>query len=397
MRVTTAATYRKFTSSVNDVHLNLNKSMNKISSGAAYETAADSPLSYYTGKRIDNQYQDVLSKLTLIKDIDNRLYQQEMGARDIQKLLADGKNQVQYARTATTTGDTDIQTLQQDLIQKTQAMANDLNTQYQDFYVFGGNDVSTTPFGLSFDENSMTFTYNHTFPGEQEVKTFNFKFAEDAAEPGTYKFTLVDKDGKELSDADSKTAQKDIVRAMSEQGRIDIGYGSIHNRETLLDTYTGGLSVLTGLNSDAIRSLSNEGNAPEKAWDEIEKRLNASPLALTGRAALAIGEYVNSGGSKGGDKDKLDDILAQTIEDMTITEHRVTTVYTDLGNKSRLLEDTENRLTVIKNSLTEQYKDALGADPYAAILEMYNNQYSYNAALQVGSKLLNSSLFDFIG
>lgn len=397
MRVTTAATYRKFTSSVNDVHLNLNKSMNKISSGAAYETAADSPLSYYTGKRIDNQYQDVLSKLTLIKDIDNRLYQQEMGARDIQKLLADGKNQVQYARTATTTGDTDIQTLQQDLIQKTQAMANDLNTQYQDFYVFGGNDVSTTPFGLSFDENSMTFTYNHTFPGEQEIKTFNFKFAEDAAEPGTYKFTLVDKDGKELSSTNLETAQKDIVRAMSEQGRIDIGYGSIHNRETLLDTYTGGLSVLTGLNSDAIRSLSNEGNNPEKAWDEIEKRLNASPLALTGRAALAIGEYVNSGGSKGGDKDKLDDILAQTIEDMTITEHRVTTVYTDLGNKSRLLEDTENRLTVIKNSLTEQYKDALGADPYAAILEMYNNQYSYNAALQVGSKLLNSSLFDFIG
>lgn len=397
MRVTTAATYRKFTSSVNDVHLNLNKSMNKISSGAAYETAADSPLSYYTGKRIDNQYQDVLSKLTLIKDIDNRLYQQEMGARDIQKLLADGKNQVQYARTATTTGDTDIQTLQQDLIQKTQAMANDLNTQYQDFYVFGGNDISTTPFGLSFESDSMTFTYNHTFPGEKTMKTFNFKFAEDTTNPGTYKFDLVDADGNKLTGTDLEDAQKDIVKAMSEQGRIDIGYGSIHNRETLLDTYTGGLSVLTGLNSDAVLALSNNGTTPENAWKEIEERLNASPIALTGRAALAIGEYVEKGGSQGGDKDKLDDVLAQTIEDMTVTEHRVTTVYTDLGNKSSLLEDTENRLTIVKNSLTEQYKDALGADPYAAILEMYNNQYSYNAALQVGSKLLNSSLFDFIG
>lgn len=397
MRVTTAATYRKFTSSVNDVHLNLNKSMNKISSGAAYETAADSPLSYYTGKRIDNQYQDVLSKLTLIKDIDNRLYQQEMGARDIQKLLADGKNQVQYARTATTTGETDIQTLQQDLIQKTQAMANDLNTQYQDFYVFGGNDISTTPFGLSFEDNGMTFTYNHTFPGEKTVTTFNFRFEEDTASPGTYKFTLLGDDGAALTDPDLTAQQNKLVTAMSEEGRIDIGYGSIHNRETLLDTYTGGLSVLTGLNADAVRALSNEGQNPQNAWKEIEARLNASPIALTGRAALAIGEYVNNGGSLGGDKGKLDDILGQTIEDMTITEHRVTTVYTDLGNKSRLLEDTENRLTVIKNSLTEQYKDVLGADPYAAILEMYNNQYSYNAALQVGSKLLNSSLFDFIG
>ena len=78
MRVTNVSLYRNYTSSVNDVHVRLNKSMNKISSGAAYETAADSPLSYYAGKKMDNQFQDAMSKASLIKDVQNRIYQQEL-------------------------------------------------------------------------------------------------------------------------------------------------------------------------------------------------------------------------------------------------------------------------------------------------------------------------------
>ena len=66
MRVTTTAAYRNFSGSVNDVHSRLNKSMNKISSGKAYEKAADNPLAYYEGKKIDNQYLDTLSKLNQI-------------------------------------------------------------------------------------------------------------------------------------------------------------------------------------------------------------------------------------------------------------------------------------------------------------------------------------------
>ena len=50
MRVVNSSVYNKFTSSVNDVHGKLNKAMNKVSSGAAYENAAENPLAYYQGK-----------------------------------------------------------------------------------------------------------------------------------------------------------------------------------------------------------------------------------------------------------------------------------------------------------------------------------------------------------
>lgn len=72
-RVTNTAMNRKYTTGVNDVHGRLNKAMNRVSSGKAYENAAENPLAYYQGKKLDNQYQDVESKLELISDLEKRL------------------------------------------------------------------------------------------------------------------------------------------------------------------------------------------------------------------------------------------------------------------------------------------------------------------------------------
>lgn len=391
MRVTNGSMYRKFTSSVNDVHYKLNKSMTKISSGAAYEKAAENPLAYYTGQKIDSQYQDTLAKNTLITDVKNRLYQQELGARDIQDVLSKAKKQVIYGRTATTTGEADIQTIKEDLVQKVRTVVNDLNTQYQDFYIYGGNDVSTTPFTLdvNLEDESMTMHYFHTFPGESQVTEFQFKLAKDDAD-GEYHFKF-DETATPSNPANKGGDADGLVRAMSEQGRIDIGYGSINDKETLVDTYTGGLNILTGLNSDTVKSA-NKANADVKKM--IADKLETSSVGLIGKAVLAIQDYQY--GDNSGNKDVLDDRLAASIDDMTVAEHELSTAYSDLGNKYLLLEDTGKRLDSIEDSLTEQYKDTLGADPYEAIMEMFNNQYAYNAALQVGSKLMTTSLFDFV-
>lgn len=408
MRVTNASLYRNYTASMNDVQVRLNKSMNKISSGAAYEKAADSPLNYYSGKMLDNQYQDTLSKSSLLKDVQNRLYQQELGARDINSLLQKAKTQVQYARTATSTGTSDLKTFRDDLNQKVNAMVNDLNMQYENFYIYGGNDVKVSPFSLDVNLNDpanqdIILTYRHTFPGEADFTEFTFTFKEDAN--GEYGFTInnASRNGTALSE--QETIDK-LVTAMSEKGRLDIGYGSINeknvngDRDTLLDTFTGGLNLLTGLNSDAVIQAKNNGadmkdyllnglNGTQEGYG-----LNDSPIALVGKAVLALNKYI-----EGDDKDKATLVadLGTVIDDMTVTEHTLTTVYSDLGNKYALLDDTQDRLNTIADSLQSQYKDKLGADPYEAILEMFNNQYSYNAALQVGSKLLSSSLFDFMG
>lgn len=410
MRVVNSSMYRNYTSSLNKVHSQLNKSFNKISSSKAYETAADNPLAYYAGKKMDNQHQDAQSKLQLLTDIQNRIYQQELGARDIKSVLSEAKQRVLYARTATSTGESDIRTHKEDLLQKQQLVVNDLNTQYEDFYVYGGNDVNTTPFSMNADmeKMEMTLTYRHTFPGESEPTEFTMTFKDhDPDGKGDYAFDIsVDgklvaeyKGGGEYDIVDQAGMDK-MVSAMSEQGRVDIGYGLISDRSTLLDTYTGGLNVLTGLSSDTVIAQTGADKDKEKAQDLILDRLNKSPFALIGKAALAIQEYEDASHNESDDvsvkKAKAIETLGQTIEEMSATEQNVTTVYSDLGNKYQLLDTMETKLNAFSDSLKEQYKDKLGADPYEAIMEMFNNQYSYNAALQVGSKIMGSSLFDFI-
>lgn len=389
MRVTNASTYRNFTTAVNNVHLKLNKSMDKISSGEQYENAAANPLAYYEGKVIDNQYLDTINKKNLLKDVQNRIYQQELGIRNIQTRLSEAKNNVQYANTATTT-DTALDTTKSALLQKMHEMVNSLNTQYQNFYVYGGNDVSTPPFSLSAD--GSTLTYSHTFPGESNATVFKMELKEDSNNPGSYKYELLsgnDPSGNPLG------TEKQLVEAMSEQGRIDIGYGTISDRQTLLDTYTGGMNVLTGITSDAILTTWNGTKDPQGKG--VMDYLSEGPLALVGRSVQAIGKYlddVNGGGNA--DKAAMSKVLSQTITDMSVSEHSLSSFYSDLGNKYRLIDNLDERLGDLKISLETQYKDKLGADPYESIMEMYNNNYAYNAALQVGSKLMSSSLFDFM-
>lgn len=371
MRVTNSSYYRNFTNSINDVHGRLNKSMNKVSSGKAYEKASDNPLAYYEGKKIDNQYQDTLSKLGLITNVKNRLYQQELGARSIQNRLSEAKKKIEYVRSDSNNSDMQIvQTVRDDLLQKQQSMVNDLNAQYQNFYIYGGNDISTAPFSLSSDGKTLTFS--HQFAGEDTPTEMKMTLEKQA--DGSYQYEF---DGDTLNN---------MLRAMKEQGRVDVGYGTISDKSTLLDTYTGGLNLLTGLNSDAVNTMSEAD-----ALKAIEDRMNKSPVGLLGRAAAALSDY-----EAGGDKGEFSSALGDIMDCMTATEHYVTTVYSDLGNKYSLLETTADKLTSMKQNLTEQYKDKLGADPYEAILDMYNQQYSYSCAQRVSSYLMQSSLFDFM-
>lgn len=385
MRVANITSYRNYGKSVNDIHDHFNKSMNKISSGKAYESAADNPLAYYEGKRIDNQYLDTLSKLDLISDVKNRIYQQELGARDIQSKLSSAKKAVEFALSETNNNDMSIvDTKRKELLSYQQTMTNDLNSQYENFYIYGGNDLANSPFSLSADGTTLTFT--HTFAGDDTPTEMVMELKKQADGTYQYDFTGTDKDGGGMDKTQTLDA---IAKAMGEQGRMDIGYGTIFDRSTLIDTYTGGLNAITGLSSDEINAMD-----PAARNAAIEERLNNSAIALTGKAALTLKDYMDDPTET--TKAKSMESLGNIMDSMTTTEHTVTTVYSDLGNKYQIMESVDERLTLDKQNMEEHYKDKLGADPYEAIMDMYSYNQSYNAALKIGSYLVNTSLFDFM-
>ena len=361
MRVVRSSVYRRYTSSLNDLQSNLNKSMNKVSTGAAYETAADNPLAYYQGKKMDHLYQDAKSKSSILGDIKNRLYQQEQGARDIQKTLSNSKTSMQYVLDSShNSSKTSVQTKRDALLQDVQSMVSNLN-----------NDITTAPFSLSGDGKTLTYTHKYS---DGSTKTINMTMAYDKGN-NTYSYNLSDDDLNSL------------VTAMREQGRVDIGYGDISNRQSLLDTYTGGLHMLTGLTSDSLNAMSDAD-----AKDAVKAALETTPVALLSRSVMACDNYINDTTTI----DQFTDTMGSVLKDAANTEHTISTIYSDLGNKYSLVETTKTRLDTLSDNLTEEYKDILGADPYEAITEMFSYQYSYSAALKMGSNLMQSSLFDFI-
>lgn len=372
MRVVNSTTYRNFTTSVNDVHSKLNKAMNKVSSGNAYESASENPLAYYQGQKLDSQYQNLLTKQTLITDVKARIDQQSSAAYSIQTTLNEAKTKLQYISSDTNNGTAaQVTTIRNDLLQKAQSIVSELNGKYQNFYIFGGNDVSTTPFSLS--EDGKTLTYSHQFPGSDQVKEIKLELKPDGS-------------GFNLSSGQLD----DLYKAMLEEGRIDIGYGSIENTGTLMNTYTSGLNVLTGLTSDALKTLSKD-----EAKKQIEERLNSCPIAVLGNAIIASDDFV-ANFSDPNAKSEFHSKISGLIDTATTSADIISTTYSDFGNKYAILEDLDEKLGKSMDSLEEQYSNLLGADAYEAITEMYSYQYSYSAALKMGSQMMQSSLFDYL-
>ena len=379
MRVTNTSIYRNFTFTANDLHSKLIKSFSKIGGNSKkYESAAENPLAYYEGLNMDTHFQDLESKVSLIKDVKHRMYQQELGARAIQSALTGdngSKFQIEKALNATSDPTSTLSAVRDELTQSQHEIVNALNVQYQNIYVFGGNDSSQAPFYLS--EDGKTLTYRHLFPGDKTTTDITMTLTKQT--DGSYEYVIDDIDS--------------VVKAMTEQGVMDLGYGYIGDRDSLIDTYTGGLNVLTGITSKTARDMISLGKTDDlKAL--IQERMNGSAIALTGQAAFAVQDYIDNPTQDG--LNTMNKVLGDTLSEIDASSIRLGTIYEELGIKYSRLDDTHTRLLSVQDSLTEAYADKLGADPYEAIMEMVSNQYSYNAALQVGSKLMETSLFDFM-
>ena len=408
MRVTARTYYQDYAKSVNDLHTKLNKSMEQVGNGRKFNEAKEDPIAYYAGKRIENQHSDAEAKKTIIDDVKNRLYQQEKGALSIQDDMRTVNTKVVNLKNDTTNANAStVETFESEFTQRLHSVINTLNSQYDNFYVYGGNDMTTVPFSLKEDLDgappSVTLTYSHKFPGDEKATELNIKYSYDGT---NYKneFSGKASDGTALGEGDTL---KLILSAMREQGKMSTGYGSLRDRSTLLDTYTGGLNMITGLSSDTLKGLSDtdainriKGASNGGPVVAEEDSLMNSPVALLSKSVLTTHNYVkalktNTNVSTA--KERFHKDLSDFINQNDDSESRVSDTYRVLGIKYAALEATQSKLDITMDTLQAEYSSKLAIDPYDAVVKMYSYQYSYNAAMKVGANIMQSSLFDFVG
>jgi flagellar hook-associated protein 3 FlgL len=311
---------------------------------------------------------------------------------------------------------TTIDTYTKDYEQRLQSIANTLNSTYENYYVFGGNDATTVPFTLDpgienndADNPSYTLNFFHKFPGETDTTTtMSMKYTLDDVTGDIQiaysgKRVTRDADGNITNETalDEDETKNYILKAMEEEGRMSLGYGSLKNRETLPDTFTGGLNMLTNISADGLKAMVRRDGNDSNALATIDRELKRTPIALTAKALISSKRLINA--RSGNDLEKISTAkenytrdIGNVIEEWTACEQRVSTTYRELGIKQAALIDTKDKLNSVQDTLQQQYDDKLGIDAYEAITKMYSQQYAYQAAMKVGSNLMQSSLFDFV-
>lgn len=75
---------------------------------------------------------------------------------------------------------------------------------------------------------------------------------------------------------------------------------------------------------------------------------------------------------------------------------RVISTTRHIGVTYNTLSTMQSQLQVQQDTYQTEYDDKLGVDTADAITKMYSDRFAYNAALQVGSKIMQNSLFDFV-
>ena len=159
-------------------------------------------------------------------------------------------------------------------------------------------------------------------------------------------------------------------------------------------------------NADGSKIMNPDVKVPEgevkiEIYDGIQLQVNTPGQNLfkdiddlMGKISGLLGDP-NSTGEEIGDAlggvDKLG-----TGDDITAIHNKVLAAQADIGARQNRVEMMDNRLSLREVSVTKQISDNEDVDYAKAITELVTNESIHQAALSVGSKIIQQTLVDFI-
>jgi flagellin-like hook-associated protein FlgL len=90
------------------------------------------------------------------------------------------------------------------------------------------------------------------------------------------------------------------------------------------------------------------------------------------------------------------DTIQPYLDSFRQTESNITTQISDIGAKEKFLTSTQTHLKDTSGNLTEKDNDVEFVEPSDAIMDWMTQQFCYQAALQMGTNILQPTLMDFL-
>jgi len=436
---------KQYNTSLNKSLSDLNYYSNRTTSLRKYDKASQDPVSAIKAYKARRELLENEDYQSTLKNAQSLMTTAESSVMQINS-IAQEANSTDVIQAITDTMSSDDRTIVADKIRSLQqSMVSIMNTQYSDNYIFGGSSTSEPPFSIDSSGN-MLYRGVNVNTGEYQgfdgtAATLNIGGAKinfgqangDAFDD--YMIKVVDGTDPYELDTDAKTLTvsldlsggatnqdlQDTLRSAFTAAGISGADPSLITVANPTDALTlTGTGVVSG-GEDPIAAgtiIDLDALAKEQVFIDIGFGMNfdssgnldkqsAFDISLPGISFLGYG--TNSDGIPNNMYSLLGDIAdklessSYSFDDLQPYLNQFSTQYqnllvgvTQFGTKSNYLDYTQTRLETGNTNLTDRIDNIEYVDSAQAIMDYKMQQYTYQAALQMGTQILQPTFLDFM-
>ena len=345
MRITTKMITSNYLSNLSSLSSDLNTLNTKVATGRSFLKSSEDAASAIRAYNIRTQLAKNETYQSNIEYADSSLSNAESSLDEINDIVQEASEKILSAMNSTNSESersviaTELENLQDELLSA-------LNSSSSNVYYFGGTNTDTTPFTIAADG---TLAYNGISLS---------KVTDDASLPVT------------------DPTYTDSATLLSDTRYVDIGLN------LAFDSTTGEVDKSTVF-SYSIPGLSITGYGTSTLSDGTSVGTNLYDLLGSVITELQSSDY--SSDTMTELESLLSDASENVINSMTV-----------VGAKSSYLEFMTDRLETQELNLSELQTAVEGADAAETIVDYTAQQLAYEAALQMGTSLLQPSIFDYM-
>jgi flagellar hook-associated protein 3 FlgL len=334
MRITYKMSTTKYTSNLNDMSVELGRLNTQVASGRKYAKTSEDTSSAIKGYQIRRSLSKLEGYQSNIGHASDFLTNSETALSQIEGSASDAINKMQQGLNGTQSKES-LKIIATALRSIQDEMLQTFNTKVNDTYIFGGSHTEEKPFTV--DDKGKLF-YN-----------------------GVDLDTLTD------GSADLKTLSDDALY-------VDIGLGISYDgskvkKNTVFNYSTPGVN------------FAGNGKVTLDSGGEVSNNLYS-----------LIGEIATEFESATYNHEKADNLFGQ-FQTLSNQAYQSTT---EIGSKSNYLKFMTDRYDSQNFNLQERQLEVEGADPVETYIAYKTQKVAYDAALQMGGKLIQASVFDYM-
>ena len=332
MRITNRMITSKYVRSLNQISSDLNRLNNKVTSGRSFTKASENTSAAIRAYQLRRDMGKSEGFMTNIQHAETTLRNSESSIMHIQELVQNAQTKIIQGVNGTQS-ESERKIIATELRNIQDQMLQTLNGSSSDMYYFGGTNTTEKPFTLDTDGKLM---YN-----------------------GTQLYSLTSGPANDLL-ADSRFVDIGLNVRVDATGQID---------STSVFKYSIPGLQITGYGEEDING------------EFISRNL----YDLIGRMATELESSTYN-------SDMADKLLGKLQQ----TSPKVVHALTDVGAKTSYLEFITDRLETKEFNDQERQMKLEAADPAETIIYFKSQEAAYNAALQMGTKIIQPSIFDYM-